>query len=654
MIPVAKLQRSTAVKLLLIAAVVFLSAKYSRLTPFDYSTGLFYDTHILIDTPGCKVQLREWHSTDQSASTHRQVCVGREPPVNFDFDRPFLNHARLDNTYGIHSFRDVSCYYAGLDTAADTFASDRRPRPFEKAWRNMTTGIRLDAEYFRLRCLHKANPIYDGLHLVARRSDHPADAKTTSKPKEKHNVLVVSVGASSRSEFERNFRYTADFLRHSLYSHELRGYSAVGSGSFPSAVALLGGMTAGEAWSRSAGSYYDALPLLWNDYKKTGHWTLYIEETPAEGAFVDPVDRGFLRKPTDHYPLAMASRMSAPDETDSSRETDSGISDKQPSMCSGYRLRSKALLDYASELAEAGAARPFFAFINLKDSSRNDTKAHVLDKPLQTFLASLERWNASSETTLVLLSDVGQSHWDTGITEHGMPFCFVKLAPFLVKRYPWAASSLTTNERRLTTPYDVHATLKALATQPGELSLEPTRRGRSLLAPIPADRTCIDASVPKEYCACTDTSNQDSPLASPGTLSLARRALEFINNATSSLPSLKDQCTTLALRRVEHVDEHQSSVISSSTSASTKVLIIVSTVPPAIFSVRARKMTALTNDKAEAGGRSGTNQGHHESEITDVDRIDRYADGDSKCVSLVNFKLRRYCYCKDTARQETS
>ncbi|KAL1435590.1 hypothetical protein MTO96_000245 [Rhipicephalus appendiculatus] len=540
--------------------------------------------------------------------------------------------------YGIRSFRDVSCYYAGLDTSAS--ASDRWPRPFEKTWRIITTGTRLDAEYFRLRCFHKADPIYEGLHLVARRRDRSADAKTAAKTaaeaRRKHNVLVVSVGATSRSDFERNFRYTAGFLRYSLYSHELRGYSAVGSGSFASAVALLGGMSAGEAWSRSSGSYYDVLPLLWNDYKKTGHWTLYVEETPSEGAFVDPVDRGFLREPTDHYPLAMASRMSAPDETARSIKPDVGISSEQPSMCSGYRLRSKALLDYASE---------------------NGTKAHVLDKPLKTFLANLERGNTSFETTLVLLSDVGKSHWDTGITGDGMPFCFVKLAPLLIERHPSVVSRLSINEHRLTTPYDVHATLKALATMPGELSPKPTPRGRYLFAPIPANRTCIDAFVPKEYCACADTSKADSAQFSPETLSLAQRALEFLNNATSSSSSLGDQCATFVLRRVEHVDEHQipvNSGASASSSGITKVLMIVSTLPRAIFSIRARKITAITEDKAEAGRRSGTNQGHHAFEITDVDRIDRYADEDSKCVKVVNSKLRRYCYCKNIARRETT
>ncbi|XP_037561545.1 uncharacterized protein LOC119440736 [Dermacentor silvarum] len=415
--------------------MVALHADKPKQSAEQRGSGLLFDSRILIDTPGCIVRLNRHLFSDFAPSTHSSlpVCVGREPPVSFNLDRAFLDYARLDNTYGIHSFRDVSCHYAGLVTDSNASASDHRRRPFEKDWYNITTGMKLEAEYFKLRCLHKLDLIYSGLHLIARRRYRPTAAKVAVKP----SVLVVSIGDSSRNNFERNFRDTASFLRHSLNAHELFGYSAVGTGSFSSAAALLGGMTAGEAWSRSSGSSYDALPLLWNDYKKRGHWTVYIEETPSEGAFVDPVDRGFLRKPTDYYPVAMASQMSLPDEAARSLVPEVGISNEQPSICSGYRLRSKALLDYASELIRAGDRYPFFAFINLKDSSRGGAKARALDRPLKTFLANLERQGAFAETTLILLSDIGKSHWDTGITRDGsdMPFCFVKLPPFLIERF---------------------------------------------------------------------------------------------------------------------------------------------------------------------------------------------------------------------------
>ncbi|KAH6938274.1 hypothetical protein HPB50_008321 [Hyalomma asiaticum] len=512
----------------------------------------------------------------------------------------------------------------------------------------------IDREYIRLRCLHKDQAIYDGLHLVARRRSRPATTGAIQKAQKKHNVVVISVGATSRSDLERNFRYTASFLRHSLEAHELHGYSAVGAGSFASAAAFLGGMTAGEAWARSSGSFYDVLPLLWKEYSKEGHWTLYIEETPSEGAFVDPVDRGFLRKPTDHYPLAIASQMSVPDKAARSLEHDVGMSNDQPSICSGYRLRSKALLNYASDLIRASDGQPFFAFINLKDSSRHGANARVLDKPLKTFLANLKRQNVSVETTVVLLSDIGKSHWDTGIAGDGsgLPFCFVKLAPLLVERYLSVSSSLSVNQHRLTAPYDVHATLKALAALPGELSLQPTRHGQSLLAQIPTNRTCLDASVPKEFCACVEGSHVSSPQVRPETLQVARRALEFVNNATSSLLQLKQYCATFALWRVEYVDENPSPVTSAaSTNASPieKVLMILSTVPRAIFSVRARRIAASIEYGVEGDNKTANDESFHKLEIMDVDRIDRYADDVSKCIKFVNAKVRRYCYCKDIA-----
>ncbi|XP_050044898.1 uncharacterized protein [Dermacentor andersoni] len=210
---------------------------------------------------------------------------------------------------------------------------------------------------------------------------------------------------------------------------------------------------------------------------------------------------------------------------------------------------------------------------------------------------------------------------------------------------------MSVNQRRLTTPFDVHATLKALALLPRKLSLEPTHRGRSLLASIPANRSCVDAFVPLDYCACVEGPQVDSPLASPGTLSLAQHALEFINNAIGSSPLLKDMCATYVLRRVEHVDDHQSRVTSATsinTSSSDNVLIIVSTIPGAIFSIRARMIPAGAEAEVKAGSRSSIRKGH-KVEIMEAERIDRYADDVSKCVKLANGKLRRYCYCKDIA-----
>ena len=68
--------------------------------------------------------------------------------------------------------------------------------------------------------------------------------------------------------------------------------------------------------------------------------------------------------------------------------------------------------------------------------------------------------------------------------------------------------ALCANQRRLVSPFDVHATLRALLSypQPPELpdwSAVPNGlRPRSLLVEVPADRTCDEAGVPPGSCPC--------------------------------------------------------------------------------------------------------------------------------------------------------
>ena len=49
-------------------------------------------------------------------------------------------------------------------------------------------------------------------------------------------------------------------------------------------------------------------------------------------------------------------------------------------------------------------------------------------------------------------------------------------------------------------PADLHATLASLLGAP----VPPLSRGRSLLEPLPASRSCAEAGVAPHWCACLD------------------------------------------------------------------------------------------------------------------------------------------------------
>ena len=80
------------------------------------------------------------------------------------------------------------------------------------------------------------------------------------------------------------------------------------------------------------------------------------------------------------------------------------------------------------------------------------------------------------------------------------------------EKYPIEMHNLRQNSRKLTTPFDIHETLKHLlhfdtasSTRYQPFSRENGRklpRGMSLLKNIPADRSCEDAQIEAHWCSC--------------------------------------------------------------------------------------------------------------------------------------------------------
>lgn len=92
-----------------------------------------------------------------------------------------------------------------------------------------------------------------------------------------------------------------------------------------------------------------------------------------------------------------------------------------------------------------------------------------------------------------------------------MPFFSVRMPESFQRANPEAMHNLRLNSRKLTTPFDIHETLKhflnfdnssaLLDTPPGDhRSRMP--RGISLLKRIPANRACNDAQIEAHWCSC--------------------------------------------------------------------------------------------------------------------------------------------------------
>uniref|UniRef100_T1IKR3 Uncharacterized protein n=1 Tax=Strigamia maritima TaxID=126957 RepID=T1IKR3_STRMM len=126
-----------------------------------------------------------------------------------------------------------------------------------------------------------------------------------------------------------------------------------------------------------------------------------------------------------------------------------------------------------------------------------------------------------------------------------MPFYFIVFPPWFQLKYPRLWENLKTNQNRLTTPFDVYATLKDILQFTGKVKKAAvTDRGISLFAEIPPERTCEHAAILNHWCTC-----QDRTLANVSDIvvvNAARKLVEVINTKVAG----ESQCEMLELDKI--------------------------------------------------------------------------------------------------------
>ncbi|KAL3219913.1 hypothetical protein MRX96_005667 [Rhipicephalus microplus] len=170
-------------------------------------------------------------------------------------------------------------------------------------------------------------------------------------------------------------------------------------------------------------------------------------------------------------------------------------------------IQTKVLINYLGDVLKLNYRSRTFSYVWLSDVTHNHVKGiTLLDEPLFTFFKDLSNRGVLDTTVVLLLSDHGARYGSTRRSELGRfedktPFCFLALPKRFLGEHPEVAARLETNQRRLITAYDLHATLLSLSSLPS-FSANHTHHGLNLFDNIPANRTCAGASIPPQFCAC--------------------------------------------------------------------------------------------------------------------------------------------------------
>ncbi|XP_072144681.1 uncharacterized protein [Dermacentor andersoni] len=465
-------------------------------------------------------------------TSRENKCRGKEQFVFFvNSTVAQLNEKRLEYAHGLTPKALVCHYRAVLEVngvSTPYVAVQTGPR------RPLRFGEKLHEQHVQITCLRDGVPLFTEFHMLPQRKKSPKGASRDRRRYElnqrvnhmrKLSVLVVGVDSVSRLNSMRHLRKTRRYLSSQLNAYELLAFSAVTRNPLQSQISLLTGLDVREISRLPEHRNFHSPLHIVSAYKARGYATLFAVDATTDGSpFAD--DRwGYGSPPADYCPRSYVQALEH---------------DERNAVCQSFTSRSEALLRYVSAFfqQDTNGVRKF-GYVWLSQHVHGDINTvGYLDQPLKFFLRNLTASGVLNDTALLLLSNYGKRTGDFAFRsafseyEAKTPFCFLVLPEAFLRKNPGVAVALEVNQRRLVSAYDVHATLLTLAQLPDD-KFEFTDRGLSLFRPLPPRRSCGDAFVQQDACACLNS--RPTTLADVVNLSLfGRFAVDHMNNVTES------------------------------------------------------------------------------------------------------------------------
>ncbi|KAF5293100.1 hypothetical protein FQA39_LY13710 [Lamprigera yunnana] len=501
----------------------------------------------LVKTKGCRIPymdpfdkaVREYISKEKPV-----VCNKNKPPL-MDSNLTsiyILNSSLVD--YNITNARALNCCYSSFKRRDSSPNEGDNKVEFDScvAFNN---SAQIDTDFVRVTCEYNNTEIYkDFFAFVPLRTKY----RNTPGSSNKLSVLIVGIDAVSRVNLHRQMPKTVQTLRE-IGATEFLGYNKVADNTFPNLVPVLTGLFVSElqekCWFKKSDKF-DKCWFLWNDYSKNNYSTVFGEDSTWMGIF-NYVKRGFGKQPTDYY--------WGPFDSVAEKQI-GGEHSMNVFQCIGSREIYKVLLDYIMKYAQTMHRNkvPYFGiFWGCTISHDFLNKPQLGDDYYAKFFKQLSDTGILNNTVLIFMSDHG-IRWGgirstlQGRMEERLPFLFMTLPKAYQLQFHQALANLNKNTRKLTTPFDLHETLKDLLN-PYSLTADVLnerveskrgdRRAYSLFEPIPNNRTCKSAEIDSHWCTCQESS---------------KHVVKYLN----SLLEGYRQCAKLTLSEISSAHVHSS------------------------------------------------------------------------------------------------
>lgn len=626
----------------------------------------------LVYSPVCRIPDTDPYHPSLQKLVQREdpVVCSALPPLTYtrlvafaDADAPgypmAMHLLRLDDDllpkYMPRFYHNITCCYQSVtrvDPAPNAKAFDKEVDNKYNMGRceDLVGEAQLDpeVEFVIVRCSAsrpgwRTKKVYTNMHAVVAPKASVRAKLRAHPPREpgdpRLSVLIIGVDSVSRLNYFRTMPRTSDLLRQYGW-YELRGYNKIEDNTFPNLMAILTGMTRPEVEAtcfQTAMTPMDSCPIMWGNFSREGYVTAYVEDEPTIGTF-NYKKAGFAHAPTDYYmrPFLLA----AQEHMEVRRLHRLGA-------CLGPTTAAEHILGYASSMATLLRDHLYFALFWMNSFSHNSVNSpSAMDERLFHFWRDLLRSGALRNTMVLFLSDHGMRfgkirETEVGWLEERLPFINVWLPEAFRQRYPDLERGMRLNQDRLTTPWDVHITLRDVLRAPWARPQDPPQDSRgcaacpgcsSLFRPVAAERSCTDVAVEQHWCTCTEyrvLSTEDKSARAA-----AQHVVRFIEDklgerANGAVLSAGWHCASLSLKRVKSVRGRE-----LDRSAQDFIVIMETTPGRAVF-----EATVRVN---RTGGGENDKQSVQYDLLGSISRINEFWEH-SHCIHSAD--LKKYCHC---------
>ena len=258
----------------------------------------------------------------------------------------------------------------------------------------------------------------------------------------------------------------------------------------------------------------EVYPFIWKELHQHGYMSMHLEDWPHVGAFNYRM-KGFSNQTCHHYFkhyhyrfLEMLSSYDLPKLTKSEKYKIKK-SKRSEDLCIGGRKRHQVqmdlLLNFKREYINLTNTITFMHYV--ENSHDSNERFNWVDNDLFTFLSTGFNEGLFNNTAIFLYSDHGTRFSDkrennNRYLEERLPFFSVYLPQSYREKYLEKYNNLKINSLRLTSPFDIHATVRELTgLQPILPNVHLSNRSISLLSRMP-ERNCENIGISEHFCTC--------------------------------------------------------------------------------------------------------------------------------------------------------